>query len=124
MTNVLLHVLGYLAFAILFSIVVSAALATASTGLHRRLSGERLPPSQSIWGKTLMGFGGWFAASLAVLGIMLAPEARGLQLYAAVIFVGAAIGLALLWKAPVQAGLDRMDQLARGETPPDRGPAL
>jgi hypothetical protein len=115
-TNVLLHIAIYLGFAVLISLITSAALATASAGLQRRLTGQKPPPSESVWGRTLLGFGGWFAASLAFLGILLAPEARGLQLWAAVVLVGAGVVLPFIWKSPVREGLDRMDRLARGES--------
>ena len=115
MSNVLLHVGGYLLFALLLSVLVPVALGAASAGVHRRVTGAPPKPSESVWGRAVLEFGGWFAGSLLFLAFMLSPNAKGLQLFGVALSVGGAVVFGFFWKPLLRDGFDRLDRQAVGE---------
>ena len=113
MNSVLIHVLGYLAFALPISLAISLVIATVSTRLYPPgPHGRPAKPSEGLAARTALGVGGWLSLSLLFLALILAPEARGFRLLGVTALVTAAIGLAFLWKPPIRSMLAQLDQLA------------
>ncbi len=104
----LVHVVMYVGAAVLLSAALSAVLALVGS----RVAGEG---RAGFVGRFLLGLGLWLGLAALALAVLMAPGARGLQLYGATAAFGASLVLLLGWTPVMGPIVERLGQILADE---------